>query len=758
MDKKKSVREELGIPENHYKNVGLDKVLTIDDILAERKSRISYKEESLNKNEASEKETSRIVSFQEIDSIKEEKQIAEKSEKELSDREEENLVLLKITEFEKKQQEKLDQKVSIEQDEVLSEMIEEQSNHSSEETKEEDHFKLVLEDYEEGIDELDELPDFIEEEEPKNSSRFSRWIASRENQERYTETEQLLEEELHPLDELEDKDAVRHALHQKVAMGGKSVFFGGFFAVLLVILSLLKGGEKSTPAFLQFLHSAWIYESVNLVFFLLFGLCAWPYIKQSIELMKEKKWTSGFLFTCAMVLVLFLNLLSLILKPSVELLLPLNGVLGFSGAFFLGAEQSRNKKVRADHKFLCSKSEKETTAFSFSDSIYEERNFLTATLQNPETQPLYRFFTNAYDTMPHDKGQRVFAGLAAICALAVGLIGAFVFHMNFLSAYSSAVLVFCMFLPVTLFLGDNFVFRMVGKKLREAGAVVVGYNSVNLVSEIDEVVLQDSDLFPEKHVSLCGIKVYGDGKIDEIIVETASILGELTGATRTVLHDVLDHRTELLKPVEKLEFGKGGVQAIIEGHLLFCGNREYMKKNYVRLPEDGLYDKLCESDKQPFYIAEDGQLVALLSFKYSIDQEISKVFRQALKLGVGIKVATRDPIITSELISRKCGIDLPFEVIAPQDEEGICDEPTLVVTKGNIRGYIQTICDCLRLRNIFTINRLVAWMNIAVAVFLILLVMFTGTLTYFTMLNFLLLQLLWVLPILVLSFITKWMS
>lgn len=637
-------------------------------------------------------------------------------------------------------------------------------------SEEKKKFRVIIEDYNENPADLENLPDFADEEEqPEQSDErrlFSGLFGRRHAEDDGEEDEageeaekEDLQNPIHVFDQMEDKDEIRRQLHRKVGAGARASFFGFLLGAALLWLGAAQTYPAIVPSFLMPTAAFPLYAGVNLGLTLLFALVTGGQISEGIAALRVGRIRAELLYLVALFFVIVNNILALIAPADTGITL-VNGILAASGMVMLFADQSRNKKVRADHKFLWNKSAKESTSFAMEENLYEEGVFLTATLSKTDGHPLSRFFTNSYGNLPRDRGQRVILLLALVGALGVGAVSLLALKSGFAAAFSAASSAICMFVPITTFLGDNFAFGGAAKKLRQKGAVVVGYDSMRLVSEIDELVLRDSDLFGGKNLALCGIKVYGDNQIDEIIVRAASLLAQLSGPISSALHDVIDHRLELLQPVEEFEIAKSGLKGYVDGSLVLIGSRAFMRENFVRIADDGLEEKLTASGKTPLYVACDSRIAALLSFKYTADTEIQKALRHVVSLGIAVKVIANDPTITPSFIADKYRIETPIEVIAPEegDEESFCEEPTLVVTEGNISAYIRAIGDCIRLKNVSVINRMIAGLNIAVGFLLVLTAVLAGAVEHVTMLNLLLLQLLWALPVAVISLIAKWMS
>lgn len=132
-------------------------------------------------------------------------------------------------------------------------------------------------------------------------------------------------------------------------------------------------------------------------------------------------------------------------------------------------------------------------------------------------------------------------------------------------------------------------FAAVSERIKSSGAAIIGYDTIESFSRLDEMILNDNDLFPPESVVLTGTKMYGSARIDEVIVSAASIFRALDGPLSSVMLSIIDGREELLRPVTEIKYqDERGILAFIEGAVVLVGNREFMAYNKVPVPNDNL--------------------------------------------------------------------------------------------------------------------------------------------------------------------------
>jgi Cu+-exporting ATPase len=189
--------------------------------------------------------------------------------------------------------------------------------------------------------------------------------------------------------------------------------------------------------------------------------------------------------------------------------------------------------------------------------------------------------------------------------------------------------------------------------LASTGAVLLGYEGVEEFAETNSVLADGASLFPNGSIALAGIKLFSDTRIDEAIVEAASLTHQAQSILSSMFYDIIRGKTELLNPVESYIYEDGmGLCGWINNRRVLLGNRELMLNHSI----EGLPPASKESDytgkrKSAVYLSVGGHLSAMFVIDMIPNVEIADALDTLAKKGVTVILRTVDSIINISKLS-----------------------------------------------------------------------------------------------------------
>ena len=163
------------------------------------------------------------------------------------------------------------------------------------------------------------------------------------------------------------------------------------------------------------------------------------------------------------------------------------------------------------------------------------------------------------------------------------------------------------------------------KKLTPMGGMVSGNKAVEDFCDTRAVILSEKDLFPRGHVSLHGIKAFSRSRIDEAILDAASVICALNGTLSPLFLDMIGGNKKLLRKVDNIVFENGmGVSAWVDQRRVLIGNRLLMQNHGIELPRDKYEQGLLPNVQgSPLYLSNSGDVSARFLVSYMIDEELA---------------------------------------------------------------------------------------------------------------------------------------
>lgn len=259
--------------------------------------------------------------------------------------------------------------------------------------------------------------------------------------------------------------------------------------------------------------------------------------------------------------------------------------------------------------------------------------------------------------------------VAPVCllgAVVVGVVTRLLSNSNY-AAVSAAAAVLCVGATFSSLFIENIPLSKLAKKLNPLGGVVSGNKAVEDFCDTHSLILTDKDLFPAKHITLRSIKAFSKGRLDEAILDAASVLGALDGSLGDVFLDMIGGKKHLLYHVDNITVEAGmGISAWIDKRRILIGNRMLMQTHNVLLPNDS-YEKENPGAPvgNPIYLCNSGEVCARFLVNYDIDEPLAYQLDSLAAHNRRLVVYTSDPNINEQKIWELYGYPLELLSIMP---------------------------------------------------------------------------------------------
>lgn len=226
------------------------------------------------------------------------------------------------------------------------------------------------------------------------------------------------------------------------------------------------------------------------------------------------------------------------------------------------------------------------------------------------------------DFMDHyndsSKPEKVLSGYALGVLIASSVIGvvAGVFYGVPLGiqAFAAALLIA---VPATAFVAISRPMALLERRLHKLGTVLCGWQGVMGLRADGMFPVRDEDLFPAGAVKMNGVKFYGQREPDEVIAYASALMGACGGSLAPLFTQLLDSRNGHYYEVDGLRGYPNGIGAGVNGEPVLAGTSEFMQDMGVDMPEGTRV-------KQAIYVAIDGQLCGVFAISYGKTKSASR--------------------------------------------------------------------------------------------------------------------------------------
>lgn len=378
---------------------------------------------------------------------------------------------------------------------------------------------------------------------------------------------------------------------------------------------------------------------------------------------------------------------------------------------------------------------------------------------------LKRFLELSYTPDPSESASQVLAPMGLIASLVL-CIACLLITRSVPTALSAFAAACCACVAVANMAAVNLPISRLCKTARRAGAMVVGYEAVDRLGDVNAVLVDAEELFPRGTVVLGGIKTFGDrAGAEEAIMAASALMRETGGPLSGVFDQVISENEDTLPQVEDFTYEDGGgIVGQVDGKTVCIGSRALLINHHIEVPAREEESQFTAGNKSVIYIAVGGSIAALLVLTYTADRRRKNELQRLEDSGVSILVRTTDPNVTGALVSRLFGIDAASVSVlegqtaatAQQLLEGtVARADALAATKGRVESMMSVISACVAQKR--TISLVVAVQNAAVVLGFVLVAFLAcfGGMSQLTSLVLFLFQAFWVLVVLLLPKLRK---
>lgn len=241
---------------------------------------------------------------------------------------------------------------------------------------------------------------------------------------------------------------------------------------------------------------------------------------------------------------------------------------------------------------------------------------------------------------------RILSPLFLLFAVVLSVVSGVLFHNPLLTNLTVFNAVMCVACPLTATMVQNLPLLRAAKSLSADGTFLSGIDAVEEFDEVNAVVVDAADLYPS--VLLHGIKSFAQSRIDETILDAASVMCSVDGLLKDRFLEMIGGKTSILKPVDSITYEDAmGLSAWVDGKRVLIGNRELMQHHGVSVPPKDYEKKFLKEGREILYLANSGEVTALFVLSYQTSEEVAVWLDRLSKRGLSLIVYSTDPNITA---------------------------------------------------------------------------------------------------------------
>lgn len=349
-----------------------------------------------------------------------------------------------------------------------------------------------------------------------------------------------------------------------------------------------------------------------------------------------------------------------------------------------------------------------------------------------------KFFTGFLELSYRDDATEGIAKTVAPIVFFAALIaagGSFFFTGNIQAAVNGFAAILCIASPLSAMIAGTMPVMRACRELNRQGSMIAGGYTAETFAEADSVLLDIDELFPDGSIVLHGIKTFAQGRIDEAILDAASVICSTRSTLSGIFINVVQGDYSLLKPVDSIVYEDGmGLSAWVNSRRVLIGNRELMLNHGVDIPSRDYEEKYVGGGRDILYLSNSGELTAMFVLSYRADPQVARSLGLLAKRGIRLVVNCSDPNVTIEKITALYGYPTDQIQLLSSKYQAKCSEltrerekaPAAAVYDGSLSALSDLLASCGAIRATSFLAALLEIIGIVLGFVLVVFFLFTG--------------------------------
>lgn len=290
------------------------------------------------------------------------------------------------------------------------------------------------------------------------------------------------------------------------------------------------------------------------------------------------------------------------------------------------------------------------------------------------------------------------------------------------------------------------------------GSAFIGNAVGEEYADASVISFSDTEVYPANLVKITSIKVYGENRIDKIINDLACVFSFVGGPLKAVTAGMIAGEVPAPQNPKLIESASDGICVVVDGREMFLGKRNYLRRYRFEAPYDDSDAAFEKKNGSIMYVTLNDTLTAKVYIKYTLNPQFNSLLKDLYKAGMCVGVKTTDPNITNSLIEqsvkyKKTPISIlkVGEVAEVEGERERTDSG--IVVNASLHTFLKMFIVCDKVRHVTKANGIINLLSLTIAFFVAYFLAFTGQLLGLPSWYPVLFQLIWLVPVSIVSFL-----
>jgi len=312
--------------------------------------------------------------------------------------------------------------------------------------------------------------------------------------------------------------------------------------------------------------------------------------------------------------------------------------------------------------------------------------------------------------------------------------------------------------PASFFVSLTRPMAVLERRLHMVGTVLCGWQGVKKLCGKAAFPLSDDDLFPTGSIKLNGVKFFGDRDPDQVVAYATALIRAAGDGLEPVFTQLLKSRSGANYNAEAVrEYPDGGLGGEVWGESILMGSSSFLQNMGVEIPEGTMVN-------QAVYCSIDGELCAVFAVTYArMKSSAAGMVSLCAHRKLRPVLTSGDFMLTDVFLKSKFGINTKRIAFPTKEERQLLAERTLgeedhalaLTTQDTLSATAYAVTGARALRSASNLGLVIHILGGVLGMLIMLALAYLGSVQLLTPVNVLLYQLVWMVPGLLITELTR---
>ena len=312
--------------------------------------------------------------------------------------------------------------------------------------------------------------------------------------------------------------------------------------------------------------------------------------------------------------------------------------------------------------------------------------------------------------------------------------------------------------PASFFVSLTRPMAVLERRLHMVGTVLCGWQGVKKLCGKAAFPLSDDDLFPTGSIKLNGVKFFGDRDPDQVVAYATALIRAAGDGLEPVFTQLLKSRSGANYNAEAVqEYPDGGLGGEVWGESILMGSSSFLQNMGVEIPEGTMVN-------QAVYCSIDGELCAVFAVTYArMKSSAAGMVSLCAHRKLRPVLTSGDFMLTDVFLKSKFGINTKRIAFPVKEERQLLAERTpgeedhalALTTQDTLSATAYAVTGARALRSASNLGLVIHILGGVLGMLIMLALAYLGSVQLLTPVNVLLYQLVWMVPGLLITELTR---